>query len=182
MTSDWLFFWTQKTESDNEWHPRPGANPVKYLDNLPSWAKRTDIEATVVDVAPFVAGAGGLAHLSQLNHLGWTAPASVFRNRTTMMAMHRAVLFLTPAILLCQTAGLQYRKFIPRWAHDRERRRDEEEARKQIDAGMGIGAVSWVLRLYVFKAGRAYWALLDIVMGGALADLMHREYCKAHGL
>ena len=120
--------------------------------------------------------------MSQLNSLGWTAPANIFRNRTTMMAMHRTVLFLTPLVFLCQAAGVEYRSFIPRWSHDRERRRDEEDVRKQVDAGMGIGGVSWLLRLYVFKLGRVYWAPLDVVMGGALADLMHREYCKAHGL
>ena len=143
--------------------------------------KRTDIEAAVVDVAPAVAGAGGFAHISQLNNLGWTAPASVFRNRTTMMAMQKTVLYLTPIVLLCQAAGLEYRSFIPRWSHDRERRRDEDEVRKHVDVGMGLGAVSWVLRMYVFNVGRLYWAPLDVVMGGALADLMHREYCKAHG-
>ena len=99
-----------------------------------------------------------------------------------MMAMHRTVLYLTPLILLLQAAGVEYRNFIPRWSHDREMRRDEEEVRKHVDTGMGIGAVSWVLRMYVFNAGRAYWAPLDVVMGGALADLMHREYVKAHGL
>ena len=73
-----LFYWNTKTASDNGWHPRPGGSPKKYIDNLPLWAKRTDFEAACVDVAPFVAGAGGLAHLRQLNNLGWTAPASVF--------------------------------------------------------------------------------------------------------
>ena len=177
-----LFFWNHKTPTDNNWHPSPGKSAVKHLDNLPQWIKRTDIEAAVVDIAPFITGAGGIAHMSQLNSLGWTAPANIFRNRTTMMAMHRTVLFLTPVILLCQAAGFEYRNFIPRWSHDRERRRDEEDVRKQVEAGMGIGGVSWLLRLYVFKLGRAYWAPLDVVMGGALADLMHREYCKAHGL
>ena len=181
MNLSWLFFWNYKTTLDNAWHPRPGANPIKYTDNLPVWAKRTDIEAAVVDTAPFVAGAGGFAHMSQLNNLGWTAPASVFRNKTTMMAMHRTLLFLTPIVLLCQGAGFQYRDFIPRWSHDREKRRDEEVVRTHINWGMGAGAVSWVLRMYVLGVGRAYWAPLDVVMGGALADLMHREYNKAHG-
>ena len=83
--------------------------------------------------------------------------------------------------MLCQAAGFEYRNFIPRWSHDREKRRDEVEVRKHIDVGMGVGLASWVLRLYVLNAGRAYWAPLDIVMGGALTDLLHREYCKAHG-
>ena len=182
MKLDDLFFWKHKQSSDNDWHPQSGQNPVTYIDNLPQWTKRTDIEATVVDTAPFIAGAGGVAHMRQLNNLGWTVPASVFRNRSTMMAMHRTVLFLTPLVLLCQAVRIEYRDFIPRWSHDRERRREESDVRQQVDAGMGIGAVSWFLRLYVFKVGRMYWAPLDIVMGGALADLMHREYIKAHGL
>ena len=98
-----------------------------------------------------------------------------------MLAMHRTVLYLTPFVLLCQAAGIGYRSYIPRWNHDREKRRDEEEVRQHIDAGMAIGAVSWVLRIYVFNLGRAYWAPLDVVMGGALSDLMDREYRKAHG-
>jgi hypothetical protein len=177
-----LFFWNNKTPADNDWHPVPSGSSIAHIDNLPPWIKRTDIEAAVVDTAPFIAGAGGFAHMSQLNNLGWTAPANVFRNYRTMMAMHRTVLFLTPLILLCQAAGLEYRNVIPRWSHDRERRRDEEDVRRQVEAGMGIGGVSWLLRLYVLKIGRAYWAPIDVVMGGALADLMHREYYKAHGL
>jgi hypothetical protein len=177
-----LFFWNNKAPSDNDWRPVPSGSSITHINNLPPWIKRTDIEAAVVDTAPFIAGAGGLAHTSQLNNLGWTAPANVFRNYKTMMAMHRTVLFLTPMILLCQAAGLEYRNFIPRWSHDRERRRGEEDVRRQVEAGMGIGGVSWLLRLYVFKIGRVYWAPIDVVMGGALADLMHREYYKAHGL
>jgi hypothetical protein len=182
MQWSWLFYWNHKDPTDNDWRPQPGANPIKSLDNLPAAVKRTDIQATIVDVAPFTCGAGGLAHMRQLNSLGWTAPASVFKNKMTMMAMHRTALFLTPMVLLFQAAGMEYRQFIPRWSHERERRRDEEEVRKHVDVGMGIGAVSWMLRMYVFNLGRAYWFPMDVVMGGALADLMHREYCKAHGL
>lgn len=120
--------------------------------------------------------------MRQLNSLGWTAPASVFRNVKTMTAMHRAVLYLTPLVLLCQAAGWDYRRFIPRWNHERERRRDEAEVRQQIDAGMGFGAGVWVVRMYFLSVAKAYWAPMDIVMGGALADLLHREYVKAHGL
>ena len=181
MRLDWLFFWNHKAASDNDWHPEPGANPIKYVDNLPPWAKRIDVEAATVDVAPLVCGTGALAHIRQLNSLGWTVPASIFRNKTTMMAMHRTVLYLTPLMLLCQACGFEYRYLIPRWSHDRERRREEEEVRKHVDVGLGTGAVSWALRMYVFGAGRAYWAPLDVIMGGALSDLMHREYVKAHG-
>ena len=181
MNLGWFFFWNYKSPPDNAWHPQVGQNPIQSIDNLPSWSKRTDIEATVVDVAPFIAGVGGFAHMSQLNSLGWTAPASVFRNPTTMMAMHRTTLYLTPLVLLMQAVGFDYRSFIPRWSHEREARRDEEEVRKHVDVGMWVGAGGSVLRMYVFNLGRRYWAPMDVVMGGALADLMHREYCKAHG-
>lgn len=181
MNWSWLFFWNNKTSSDNEWHPIPGANPVKYLDNSPQWLKRVDVEAATVDVAPLVAGAGSVAHLSQIHNFGLTAQGSPFRNKITMLAMHRAVLFLMPLVLVCQAAGLEYRQFIPRWSHDRERRRDEEEVRQHVDAGLGIGAMSWAVRIYLFNLGRAYWAPIDVLAGGALADLMHREYGKAHG-
>ena len=177
-----MFFWRKKTSTDNDWHPRPGADPVQYNDRLPAWIKRQDFEAMTVDCAPFVAGAGGLAHLGQLNKLGWTAPASIFRNRTTMMAMHRTVLCLTPLILLCQALGLEYRNFIPRWSHDRERRRDEEQVRHHVQFGMGAGVLMWAARMYFLRLGTAYWTPIDAIMGGALADLAHREYVKAHGL
>lgn len=182
MALDTLAFWRHKQPQDNAWHPYPGASPHQYVDNLPTWIKRQDLEAAVVDTAPFVVGVGGLAHLRQANDFGLTAHASIFRNTLTMTAMHRAVLFLTPVILGCQATGVDYRYVIPRWAHDRERRRDEEEVRKHVDVGMYLGAACWFFRMYGFRAGTRYWAPLDIVMGGALADLMQREYIKAHGL
>lgn len=55
------------------------------------------------------------------------------------------------------------------------------EVRKHVAVGMGVGAVCWVGRMYLFNLGRAYWAPLDVVFGGGITDLMHREYCKAHG-
>lgn len=134
----------------------------------------------IVDVAPFITGAGGLAHISQINDFGFTAPASIFRNTKTMRGMHRTTIYLSPLILAFQAAGLDYRTYIPRWAHPRELRRDEVEVRKHIDVGMGIGSISWILRM-AFKMGVRFWAPMDIVIGGALADLMNREYCKAHG-
>lgn len=97
-----------------------------------------------------------------------------------MTAIHRTTVFLPPLVLAFQAAGLDYRTYIPRWAHSRELRRDEEEVRKHIDVGMGIGGIGWILRL-AFKVGPRYWAPIDIIMGGALADLLHREYLKAHG-
>lgn len=138
-----------------------------------------DIEATVVDVAPFVAGAGGIAHISQINSFGFTASPSVFRNVRTLTAMHRTVVFLAPAILAFQAAGFDYRYFIPRWAHEREMGRGEVEVRQHVDAGMKLGSFIWVARM-IFKLGARFWAPIDIVMGGALADLMHREYIRAH--
>lgn len=181
MDWSWLFFWNNKTATDNDWHPIPGGNPIKYLDNSPQWLQGVDIEAATVDVAPLVVGFSGLAHLRQIHNFGLTAQGSPFRNTITMTALHRSVLFLTPLVLVCQAAGVDYRRFIPRWSHERERRRDEEEVRKHVDAGLGIGALSWVARIYVLNLGRAYWAPMDVLMGGALADLMHREYGKAHG-
>ena len=181
MAFENLFFWNHKSPTDNEWRPRPGYSSVRYLDNLPAALKRTDFQATVVDVAPFITGVGGMAHISQIHSFGFTAHASVFRNVKTMTAMHRAVLFLTPFVLVCQAAGMEYRDLIPRWTHDRERRRDEEEVRQHIDVGMALGAASWFARM-AFKIGARYWSPIDVVMGGALADLMHREYNKAHGL
>lgn len=182
MALNTFFFWTTKTPPDNQWHPIASGNPIRYPDNLPPWLKRTDIAATTVDVAPFVAGAGGLAHIRQANHFGFDAHASIFRNPKTLTAMHRSVIYLTPLVLACQVAGLEYRTYIPRWCHDRERRRDEEEVRLHVDVGMYAGVACWFVRIYGLRLGRAYWAPIDVIMGGALADLMHREYCKAHGL
>lgn len=180
MALQYLFFWNYKNAESNRWRPEPGHNPTKYINNLPNPVKRTDLEATVVDIAPFVAGMGGLAHISQIHDFGFTAPASIFRNVKTMTAMHRTVVYLTPLVLACQAGGIEYRNFIPRWAHDRELRRDEEEVRQHIDVGMAIGSISWITRMF-FRFGARYWAPIDIVAGGALADLMHREYLKAHG-
>jgi hypothetical protein len=137
------------------------------------------MEATVVDTAPIVAGVGGFAHLSQIPHFGFTAPASVFRNVQTMTAMHRTVLVVAPLVLTCQAVGLEYRFAIPRWCHPRELRRDEEEVRRHVQVGMAVGGGLWVARL-LFRFGARYWAPIDVVMGGALADLMHREWVKAH--
>ena len=182
MALNYLFFWNLKSSSDNAWHPLPGANPIQYIDNLPTWIKRQDIEATAVDVAPFVVGVGALAHLRQLNDFGFTAHASVFRNAKTLMALHRSVLVFTPLVLACQATGLEYRYLVPRWAHEREMRRDEEQVRRHVDVGMYAGVACWAIRMYGLRLGTRYWAPLDVVLGGFLADLAHREYCKAHGL
>lgn len=177
-----LLFWQWKTQSDNDWHPRPGENPVEFVANLPSWLRRIDPEAMAVDVAPFICGAGGIAHLRQINSLGWTAPISVFRNTRTMMAMQRTSIILPAIVLLCQAAGYEYRNFIPRWSHDRERRRDEAEVREHVETGAFIGFGGWIVRMYLLRIGRAYPSpTLDTIMGGALADLLFREYWKAHG-
>lgn len=175
----YLFFWNLKTPKDNLWHPQIGQNPSKYIDNLPAFLRRTDIEATLVDAAPFVVGAAGLRHISQIHDFGFTAHASIFRNVKTMTAMHRAVV-VVPLILVAQATQIQYRTLIPRWCHERELNRDEVEVRKHVDVGASIGAGIWVTRL-LFKVGLRYWAPFDIVVGGALSDLLHREYVKAHG-
>jgi 1,4-dihydroxy-2-naphthoyl-CoA synthase len=129
-----------------------------------------------------IAGAGGLAHISQAKDFGFTAHASIFRNAKTLTAMHRTALVLVPVVLGCQVLGVEYRYVIPRWAHDRERRRDEEEVRRHVDVGMCFGAASWLVRLCGLKCGRAFWAPMDVIMFGALSDLMHREYYRAHNL
>ncbi|OTA23403.1 hypothetical protein BTJ68_13801 [Hortaea werneckii EXF-2000] len=178
----YLFFWNFKSASDNDWHPLPNGSPVKRLDNLPTWLKRQDLEATCIDTAPFVAGAGSIAHLRQLNLFPLEAHASIFKNPKTLRALHRATIFVAPVILACQSLGVEYRTLIPRWCHDRERRRDEEEVRTHIDVGMYVGVASWFIRMYGLRWGRAYWAPIDVVLGGGLADLAHREYYKAHGL
>ncbi|KJX97258.1 hypothetical protein TI39_contig519g00004 [Zymoseptoria brevis] len=174
-----IFYWVGKTPVDNAWRPQPGQNPTKYFDRLPNAFHRMDLAAMVVDCAPFIAGAGGVAHLSQAMHFGFTAHASIFRNAKTLTAIHRTALVLAPLIFLCQASGFEYRRFIPRWAHERELRRDEEEVRKHVDVGMAIGGGLWTARL-LFRLGARYWAPVDVIMGGALADLLQREYLRAH--
>ncbi|EMD00569.1 hypothetical protein BAUCODRAFT_173711 [Baudoinia panamericana UAMH 10762] len=176
-----LYYWQNKDPLANAWHPVPGASSVARLDNLALWIKRQDIEAACVDIAPFIVGVGGVAYLRQLNQFGLEARASIFHNAKTLTAMHRTTLLVTPLILACQAAGLEYRRFIPRWAHDRERRRDEEEVRQHVDFGMYAGAACWLVRLYGLRWGKLYWSPIDPILGGALADLAHREYIKAHG-
>jgi len=68
---------------------------------------------------------------------------------------------------------------IPRWAHARERQRDEEEVRKHVDFGMAVGTAGYFLRM-AFGAGKRYWFPFDVIIGGAVADLLHREYLRAH--
>ena len=182
MPLNTLAYWSSKTLSENAWHPFPGASSTSYSSNIPPWLGRMDLQAACVDAAPFIAGAGGLAHIRQMNDFGFTAYASIFRNPKTLTAMHRTVLVATPVLLLCQASGLEYRNVIPRWASDRERRRDEDEVRNHVDVGMYVGAACWFVRMYGLRWGRAYWAPVDVLLGGALADLMHREYSRAHGL
>lgn len=180
-----LFFWKNKTTADNDWRPQPGKHEGRGLIDelkLPQWTSRGDLAATVVDVAPFVCGAGGIAHISQLNNLGWTVPASIFRNKRTMTAMYRTALVLPVTVLFCQFADIDYRQYIPRWSHDRERRRIDSEVREHISVGIGIGLGVWAVRMYALRWGRAYpLPLIETILGGALADLADREDRKAHG-
>lgn len=176
-----LLYWRHKSPKDNAWHPLPSGNPQTYHNNLPASFKRMDIHATAVDVAPFVAGIGGLTHLRQAMSFDFTAHFSIFKNPRTLTAMHRTTAFLAPLVLGCQALGWEYRDFVPRWAHEREARRDEGEVRQHVDVGMWIGSVVYLGRM-LGKVGVRYWAPVEIVMGGALADLMQREYMKAHGL
>lgn len=181
MALPYIYFWNFKTPQDNAWHPEPGSSPPA-LANIPAFIKRQDLQATAVDVAPFVTGVAGLAHIRQANSFGFDAHASVFRNPKTLRAAHRAVIVLVPLVLACQAANVEYRYLIPRWSHERERRRDESEVRQHIDVGMYAGVGLWFVRTYGFGVGRAYWAPIEIVLGGAIADLAHREYYKAHDM
>lgn len=184
MTSlHYLFFWNHKDALSNAWHPLPGGDPSKPLTALPEWTYRLDAAATAVDAAPFVLAAAALAHLRQLPALGWTAPASVFANARTLAAAQRATLGLVPAVLLAQAAGWEYRYCVPRWAHERERGRDEVQVRRHVEVGMGVGVLGYVARMTVWAhpLGRRVWVPVEVVLGGGLADLMHREFVKAHG-
>lgn len=178
--TSYLFYWNLKTPTDNLWHPLPGASPTKHLTTAPTWTSRLDLPATAVDAAPFVVAAGSLAYIRQYSSLGWTVPASPFANKRTMLAMHRAALFSVPAILLAQGLGLEYRYAIPRWSHERERGRDEEQARRHVEMGMFVGGAVMLGRSLAAMGPR--WSLMDLVLGGAVADLALREYYKAHGL
>nr|POE88054.1 hypothetical protein CFP56_11283 [Quercus suber] len=183
-----LFFWNFKTPSSNAWHPvlhqhpAPPGRDSSSTSRLPSWLQRADPEALVVDVAPFIVGAGAFAHLRQALDFGFTAHASVFRNPQTLRALHRATNVLVPVVLCCQMLGVEYRNVIPRFAGEREWRREESEVRNHVDVGMAIGLSCWAVRVMGLRMGRTYWGTIDVVLGGALADLMHREYLKAHNV
>jgi hypothetical protein len=176
----YLFFWNLKTPTDNHWHPYPGASPTKHLTTAPTWSKNLDLPATAVDAAPFVFLSGALTHLRQLPHLGSTARFSPLTNPLTMQALHRSALVSVPAILLAQAVGLEYRYAIPRWSHERERARDEEQARSHVEVGMFVGGAVMVGRSLAGLGPR--WSLVDLVLGGAVADLLLREYYKSHGV
>ena len=179
----YLFFWHHKAPQDNTWHPVPGASatPAHLTNRLPSWTSKLDPEAAIVDASPLILASGAIAHFSQLNSLGWTVPASIFANQRTMLTSHRATLVLPPLLMLLQSLGVEYRYYIPRWAHERERGRDEAQVREHVNAGMGLGLIAYVARMAVFGAGRRFWAPIEVVLGGGLADVMHREFTRAHG-
>lgn len=97
--------------------------------------------------------------------------------------MYTTAIRVPAFFLVCQAAQVDYRKYIPRWCHDRERRRDELDVRQHVVVGEVIGLGIYVVRMFAFRTSRRYWSpFLEIIMSGALADLMHREYYKAHGL
>jgi hypothetical protein len=183
--TDIFLFWRTKTPEDNLWHPLPYSlrrhdkNAAAAPSSSEPW-NRINLAAAAVDTAPFVAGAGALAHISQLNSFGFTAHASVFKNPRTLTTMNRATLVLFPAVLVCQMMDIQYRYAIPRWCSVRERRRDEDEARKHVLVGMDVGFAVWAVRLFVLGLGRRYWGPVDAVISGALADLMLREWWRTH--
>jgi len=178
--TSYLFYWNLKTPRDNNWHPYPGLSSTTYLHNAPQWTQRVDLAATAVDSAPFIAGAGALAYVRQYNDLGWTTRANPFVNKPTMTAMHRTAMVVPLVVLGCQALGVEYRYAIPRWASDRERARDEDQARQHVETGMLFGGALMIGRSLAKLGPR--WSLLDVVMCGALFDLALREYYKAHGI
>ena len=172
-------FWTSKSPSANAWHPQIGQCPTQYTKNLPSILQRTDIEATLVDAAPFIASVGALRHASQLFNFGFTVSANVFKNVRTMAALHTSTLLFLPMVLSLQAAGVEYRNFIPRWTTAAESTRDEEEVRRHVDIGAYLGGMAWAARM-ILRVGVRYWAPIDVVLGGAGADVLHREYVRTH--
>lgn len=191
MSLSTIFFWQHKTPLDNAWHP--------LLSPIPSPTGETrhskpslDLAALSVDSAPFIAGAGAVAHLRQWKDFGFTAHASIFRNPRTLQAMYVATWISFAVIGCAQAIGAEYRYLIPRWSQERERRRDEAQVRQHVDFGMMFGGAVTALRLGVNRVrqgrvslgsrGLIALAPIEVVMGGALADLMHREYGRAHNL
>lgn len=170
-----------KAPNDNAWHPQIGQCPTQYTKNLPLLLQRTDVEATLVDAAPYIASVSALRHASQAFDFGFTVSANVFKNVKTLNALHTSTLIFIPLVLSFQAAGIQYRNLIPRWSTDRERYRDEEEVRRHVDVGAYLGVMTWVVRM-IMRVGVRYWAPIDVVLGGAGADVLHREYFRTHGL
>lgn len=174
-----LEFWDTKTQSANAWHPQVGQCPTQYTKNLPSILQRADVEATLVDAAPYIASVGALRHASQLFNFGFTVSANVFRNARTLTALHASTLLFVPMILSFQAAGIEYRNFIPRRRTAAESTRDEEEVRRHVDVGAYLGGMAWVARM-IMRVGVRYWAPIEVVLGGAGADVLHREYVRTH--
>ena len=181
MPSQSVSYWSIKTPSDNAWHPQIGQCPTRYTKNFPTILQRTDIEATLVDAAPYIASVGALRHASQAYDIGFTVSAKVFKNFKTLNALHKSTLLFIPLVLSLQAAGIEYRNLIPRWSTDRERYRQEEEVRQHVDVGAYLGALSWIGRM-ITRVGVRYWAPIDVVLGGAGADVLHREYFRTHSL
>lgn len=183
----WLMFWNHKKPEDNLWHPIPGARKIphhapRWLQN--PWMRRLDFEALAVDVTPYVLGAGTITHVSQVNQFGFTAHASVFKNPRTLSAMHTTANYAGLLVTILQLGQYNYRQLIPRWASERERRRDEEQARSHVLTGMIIGAgIGSARAVYTFRTrGYLSLSLLEVVLGGGLADILLREYYRAHNL
>lgn len=174
--SDRIFYWRHKTDSDNDWHPR-----------LPSAAngplQRVDAEAAVADATGWVLLSGAASYVTQLPHLGVTQPFSPFTNQAVLRSLSATSTVAIGAILTAQAAGLQYRSYMPRWATEREKLQGDQESRSHILFGMQLGAVSLLVR-NVFKIGPSFsrLSLLDIVIGGGVADICLREYYRAHGM
>lgn len=168
-------YWQHKKPSDNAWHPisSPTTSPL-----VPTWLRGFDSQALVVDAAPFVVATGAAVHLSQINRFGFTAYASPFRNPRTIAATHAAATFWVTVVTGLQLGGVNYRQYIPRWAGSFEPLRDETAVRQHIRFGMNVGFVVLLARFHFGKGPIP--SMMDVVIGGATADLLMREYFRAH--
>lgn len=180
-------YWHQKRPEDNLWHPIPRGRSVLGVGDETSsqasssdWLQRLDLAALTVDAGPLVLGAGALRYIVQAPQFGFTATANVFKNKPTIQATHRTAQMVVPLFAGLQIAGIDYRYYLPRWASDRDHRMDEDEVRGHVDQGMILGLGTSFIRSVMRFGPR--WSIMDAVIGGYIADVLLREYFRAHNL
>lgn len=176
MALDSLLYWKHKQPLDNQWRPAPGQDLARHRDTLPTVVQRMDVPAMVVDAAPIVAVIGAATHISQLRSLGSAASANWSTYINTMVAVNRAAATVPALLLLCQATGLNYRAYLPRWANERERERDEGSVREHIRLGMQTGTALWLTRLVCGLGAKRLSAPVDVLAFGALGDVMQRNF------